>query len=115
MVTDVYQLFPNTHVSVLSNHSHMIILEPLSPTETEWVVYQVSNHTPDSEHKKDISEAKRDASFVQDTGLMEDRDAACSIQAGLASGANEHLTFGHYEKAAAHFHRTLTEHLPLLG
>lgn len=115
MVTDVYQLFPNTHVSVLSNHSHMIILEPLSPTETEWVVYQVSNHDPDSEHKKDISEAKRDASFVQDTGLMEDRDAACSIQAGLASGANEHLTFGHYEKAAAHFHRTLTEHLPLLG
>ena len=45
---------------------------------------------------------------------MEDRDAACSIQAVSASGANEHLTFGHYEKAAAHFHRTLTEHLPLL-
>ena len=31
MVTDVYQSFPNTHVSVLSNHSHMIILEPYRP------------------------------------------------------------------------------------
>ena len=45
---------------------------------------------------------------------MEDRDAACGIQAGLASGANEHLTFGHYEKAAVHFHKTLTEHLAML-
>lgn len=114
MATDVYQLFPNTHVSVLSNHSHMIILEPLSPTETEWVIYQVSNPDPDGKHKGSLSEAKRDASFVQDTGLMEDRDAACSIQAGLASGANECLTFGRYEKAAVHFHSTLTEHLAML-
>jgi choline monooxygenase len=115
MVTDVYQLFPNTHVSVLSNHSHMIILEPVSPTETEWVIYQVSNGDADGKHKGGLADAKRDASFVQDTGLMEDRDAACGIQAGLASGANEHLTFGRYEKAAVHFHSTLAEHLNMLN
>ena len=66
------------------------------------------------EHGVSLSDAKKDASFVQDTGLMEDRGAACSIQAGLASGANEHLTFGRYEKAAVHFHSTLTEHLRML-
>ncbi len=106
MVTSVYQLFPNTHVSVLSNHSLLIILEPLSPTKTQWVVYRLSNHVNDGK-TADINEAKRDATFVKDTGLDEDRAAACAIQAGLKSKANSHFTFGKFEKAIVHFHTTL--------
>ena len=36
------------------------------------------------------------------------------IQAGLASGANTHFTFGHYEQAIGHFHRHLAEHVEML-
>lgn len=113
-LTDVHQLFPNTHVSFLSSHAMLIILEPVSPTETHWVVYQLA---PKIKHGKplDIEQARRDASFVQDAGLTEDRAAARAIQAGLASNANTHFTFGHYEQAIGHFHRHLTEHVGMLG
>jgi choline monooxygenase len=112
-LTDVHQLFPNTHVSFLSSHAMLIILEPLSPTETRWVVYQLAPRIKNGE-PLDLEEARRDASFVQDAGLTEDRTAACAIQAGLASGANSHFTFGHYEQAIGHFHRHLTEHVDML-
>jgi choline monooxygenase len=106
LVTDVYQLFPNCHVTVLSSHSMLIILEPLTPTSTQWVIYQMNNK-PASDKAVDMKEARRDANFVQDSGLKEDRDAACSIQAGLEGNANSHFTFGHYEKAIVHFHTNL--------
>ena len=32
---------------------------------------------------------------------------ACSVQRGLASGANEFLEFGRFEGAIGHFHRML--------
>ncbi len=106
MVTYVHQLFPNTHVTRLSSHSLMIILEPVTPTKTRWVIYRLSN--PASGHEKSkLDEAKRDATFVKDTGLDEDRAAACGIQIGLNSNANSHFTFGHFEKAIVHFHKTM--------
>ena len=114
MVTDVYQLFPNTHVTVLSNHSLMIILEPITPSKTQWVIYRMSNRQ-DGDEPVDMEEAKRDAGFVKDTGLKEDRDAACAIQAGLAGNANSHFTFGRSEKGIVHFHATLDDHLSKLG
>ncbi len=106
MITDVYQLFPNTHISVLSNHSIMIILEPVTPTQTRWEIYRLSNRSVDGA-SVDMTAAKRDADFVNDTGLIEDRQAARSIQAGLEANANSHLTFGRFEKGIVHFHATL--------
>jgi hypothetical protein len=50
----------------------------------------------------------------RDAGLTEDRQAACAIQAGLASRANSHFTFGHFEQAIGHLHRHLTEHVEML-
>ncbi len=32
----------------------------------------------------------------------------------MASGANTHFTFGHYEQAIGHFHRHLTAHVEML-
>jgi choline monooxygenase len=112
-ITDVHQLFPNSHVSFLSSHAMLIILEPVTPSETHWVVYQLAPRLKNGKPLA-IAEARRDASFVQDAGLTEDRQAACAIQAGLASGANSHFTFGHYEQAIGHFHRHLTEHVEKL-
>ena len=56
----------------------------------------------------------KDADFVKDTGIVEDREAACSIQAGLATAANTHFTFGRYEKSAVHFHEHLDANLTQL-
>ena len=112
-ITDVHQLFPNTHLSFLSSHVLLTILEPVSPSQTHWVVYQLAPRIKNGK-PLDLAEAKRDANFVQDSGLTEDRRAACAIQAGLASGANTHFTFGHYEQAISHFHRHLTEHIEKL-
>lgn len=112
-LTDVHQLFPNSHVSFLSSHAMLVILEPISPSETHWVVYQLAPGTKNGQ-PLDLEKARRDANFVQDAGLTEDRAAACAIQEGLASNANTHFTFGHYEQAIAHFHRHLTEHVAKL-
>lgn len=114
MVTDVYQLFPNTHVSVLTDHSILIILDPVSVNETRWVVYQLSPK-PVPGREIDMEKVRRDANFVQDTGLIEDREAAKGINDHIASGANTHLTFGRFEQAIGHFHRHLTEHVAKLN
>ncbi len=107
MATLVYQLFPNAHFTVLSSHTIVIILEPISPTETEWVIYDLSNDDGSTEPKKISEKAEKDAKFVKETGLKEDRAAACSVQASIASGANTHLTFGKFEQAIVHFHQQL--------
>jgi len=106
--TQVFQIFPHAHTSVLSNHTLFIILEPVSPTETRWIIYQMTNEGEGSS-PENLEAAKRDADFVQDTGLLEDRAAAKSIQDSLASGANSHLTFGKFEQVIVNFHKSLHE------
>ncbi|MEM7017952.1 MAG: aromatic ring-hydroxylating dioxygenase subunit alpha [Pseudomonadota bacterium] len=106
MVTYVYQLFPNVSIAVLSNHTTVTISEPLSPTCTRFFNYRLTNK---GEKKGSNDErAKRDASFVADTGGKEDAAVVRAIQESIMSGANKHFTYGKFEKAIVHFHRTLT-------
>ena len=110
LVTSVYLLFPNASVAVLSKHTSLVILEPLSPTRSKWVVYRMINK--DSEgHSITVDEAMRDALFVNESGQDEDREAACAIQESAGSGANSHFTFGYFEKAIVNFHQHLSHHL----
>ena len=110
MITSVYQLFPNVAISVLSKHSTVTIFEPISPTRTQMLIFRITNAKPDGA-STEVDEAKRDASFVKDAGFDEDREAACAIQGTVNTKANDHLTFGHFEKAIVHFHQTLSKHL----
>ncbi len=113
MVPYAYQLFPNAHVSVLSNHSLFIVVEPISPSESKWIFYRLSNRGGNGKlSAEQLDEAKRDARVVKDTGLDEDRHAARAIQAGLQSRANSDFTFGRYETAIIHFHSNLQALLP---
>ena len=112
LVTSVYMLFPNASISVLSKHSNLVILEPVSPTQSQWVIYSMVNTALDGSTIT-LEEAKRDAAFVSDSGQEEDRAAATAIQEALPSGANSHLTFGHFEKAIVHFHQQLERALRL--
>ena len=112
MLTSVYHLFPNASVSVLSKHSNLTIMEPLSPSSTQMVIYLV---TPEQTIENPISleDVERDAQFVNQSGQDEDREAACLIQQTVTAQANSHLTFGYFEKAIVNFHQHLTETLDL--
>lgn len=114
MLTYVYQLFPNTRLAILSNHYLLVILEPVTVRQSRWVIYRLRPPTADGA-ADDLEKAKRDAAFVKDNGVVEDREAACSIQQGLAGEGNTHFTFGRFEKAAVHFHQTLRAHLSRLA
>ncbi|MEM7077476.1 MAG: aromatic ring-hydroxylating dioxygenase subunit alpha [Pseudomonadota bacterium] len=109
-VTYVYHLFPNVVIALLSDHTTMTINEPVSTTHTRFTTYRLSGRDKQAS-KQDIERAKRDANFVADAGGKEDQEVVRAIQAGLNSGANEHFTYGHFEKAIAHFHATLTREL----
>ena len=112
MLTSVYHLFPNASVSVLSKHSNLTIMEPLSPSSTQMVIYLI---TPEQTIENPISleDVERDAEFVNQSGKDEDREAACLIKQTVTAQATSHLTFGYFEKAIVNFHQHLTETLDL--
>jgi phenylpropionate dioxygenase-like ring-hydroxylating dioxygenase large terminal subunit len=103
LLTYVYHLFPNVLVVVLSHHTKLLILEPLAVDRTRMISYALAK----AGGEEAMSEAKRDAEFFEAGGTAEDRAVVCAIQRGLASGANEAFTYGHFESAIVHFHRTL--------
>ena len=110
MLTYVYQLFPNTRLAILSNHYFLVILEPVTMSRSRWVIYRLRPPVAGTAGG-DLEKSKRDAAFVRDNGVVEDRAAACSIQQGMAGEGNSHFTFGRFEQAAVHFHRTLRDRL----
>jgi phenylpropionate dioxygenase-like ring-hydroxylating dioxygenase large terminal subunit len=104
-VTFVYHLFPNVIVAVLSHHTVVSVLEPISLRETRLVTYLLTNRAHTDE--QGAAAAARDAAFVGQIGAVEDNEVVCAIQAAIDSGANEHFTYGRFEGAIAHFHRSL--------
>jgi choline monooxygenase len=106
LVTYVYHLFPNVILAVLSNHTTMSVLEPISTTQTRFHTYRLTNKGDATGEGAD-AKAARDANFVSDTGGKEDAAVIRAIQNGIASGANEHFTYGYFEQAIVHFHKSL--------
>jgi phenylpropionate dioxygenase-like ring-hydroxylating dioxygenase large terminal subunit len=106
-VTQVSNLFPNVMVATLSHFTNVVVLEPVAVDKTLARTWTLSNRgAVDTPQAK--AEIKRDKDFNA-IGLREDQDVVESIQRGLASGANNHLTFGKYEKLIGHLHRNLQE------
>jgi len=109
-ITSVYSLFPNASISVLSKHTNLVILEPISPSRSKWVIYTLINKS-NKKGKLSKEDAMKDAKFVGDTGQDEDREAAKAIQETLSTKANDYLTFGYFEKAIVNFHSHLHKHI----
>jgi len=105
LLTYVYHLFPNVTIAVLSHHTTMLILEPVAVNKTQVISYSLTNKALEGEAA--VEKARNDAAFVSTTGQSEDIALAKSIQASLHSGANDHFTFGRYEKLIGHFHRNM--------
>ena len=72
---------------------------------TKLITYTLTNRASSTPELRETVE--RDAEFVDQTGAAEDRAVIRSIQCGLGSGANSVFTFGLFESAIVHFHRSL--------
>ena len=97
----LYTLFPVTSLLVQSDHCAWIRLEPLSAGSTR---IRINTLVPRDRmtDPDDLAHWARNHQITLDT-LDEDFDIGERIQAGLDSGANEHLTFGRFEGALAAF------------
>ena len=102
-------IFPLNQILIQPDHFAWIQLEPLGPTSTR---IRLSTHAPQDrlESDEDLAHWARNHAITMET-LAEDFDIGESIQAGLESGANEHLTFGRFEGALAEFNRHVDEQL----
>jgi len=105
LLTYVYHLFPNVLITVLSRHTNVVVLEPLTLGSTRQISYGLANRGQGGAGA--LKEVERDAQFVSQTGAAEDRVVVSAIQRGIGTGANKHFTFGRFEGAIVHFHRTL--------
>jgi phenylpropionate dioxygenase-like ring-hydroxylating dioxygenase large terminal subunit len=111
-LTYAYQVFPSTIVAVLSRHTALLLLEPVDVQTTRVTSHILTHRATDGEDA--AAAAARDVEFVKQTGGAEDLAIAHAIQRGLTSGANDVFTFGRYESAIVHFHRTLDAALAAL-
>ena len=103
-LTQVTLLFPNVAVATFPGYTSLSIVEPLAVDRTRIVSYMLS----------DRDETEKTVRVGQDfvtKGVAEDREMAEACQAGLRSGASEFVTFGLFEGANTHFHRTLAQAL----
>jgi len=108
-LTYVYHLFPNVIVATFPANRFVAILEPVAIDRTlllSYVLGRPGEMVREQPPAKEPSTRLRGLDLV-DAGAVEDREVACSVQRGLASGANEFLEFGRFEGAIGHFHRVL--------
>jgi phenylpropionate dioxygenase-like ring-hydroxylating dioxygenase large terminal subunit len=103
-----YSFFPATMILVQPDHAQLSSLEPLSATRTRVHEITLIPQPPASDKATRYWEANVD---LYRRTLAEDYELAESIQAGLATGANEALTFGTFEYSALRFHSQLQQQL----
>ncbi len=104
VLTYVYHFFPNALVATFPGRIVLAVVEPLAVDRSSLVTYALTNRAEDDAEVQ--AELRRGGALV-DLGATEDREMACRVQRGLASGANEFLEFGRFEGAIGHFHRAL--------
>ena len=99
----LYTVTPTSQFLVQQDHVAWISAWPISPSETQLRLATVGpEETPLSD---DPAKHWAQNHRITVTTLTEDFEIGEGIQAGLASGANAHLTFGRYEGALDAFAR----------
>ena len=106
-----YYFFPNSMILVQPDHGQLSYVEPLSASRTR--VHEITLIPTEPTTKKATTYWNANVDLYRRT-LAEDYALAESIQAGLASGAHEHLTFGTFEYSAPRFHAQLRQQLDSL-
>lgn len=104
-LTWVVHLFPNVMVATFPSQTLLFVLDPLEVDRTRITTFVLAEADRPALRRASVGTG-RDPDFFL-AGGAEDVAVARSIQRGLTSGANTHLTFGEFEGAIAHFHHTL--------
>jgi len=104
----LYFFFPNTTILVQPDHAQLSSLEPLGAHRTRVHEITLIPETPVTD--KALAYWDANVALYRRT-LAEDYALSESIQAGLASGANEALTFGTFEYSAPRFHAQLRQQM----
>ena len=107
VVTNVYHLFPNCMISIHPASIGISVFEPLAPDNTRVISFMVSDVMDTEQGRYVVGKAKE----LIVAAKAEDRFVVSANQKGIRSGANTHLTFGLFEGALLHFHKTLSERL----
>jgi len=107
VVTNVYHLFPNCMISIHPASIGVSVFEPLAPDRTNVISFMVSDVMDSDQGRYVVGKAKD----LIVAAKAEDRFVVSANQKGIKSGANEYLTFGLFEGALRHFHKTLSERL----
>ncbi|MEL7538844.1 MAG: SRPBCC family protein [Pseudomonadota bacterium] len=105
----LYSIFPTNSFLVQADHFAWVQLDPLTASSTR---VRVSTLVPKYrvESAEDLAHWRKNHDITMKT-LAEDFDIGERIQAGLESGANDHLTFGRFEGALAEFNRCVDSQL----
>ena len=104
----LYTFFPLTQFLVQQDHTVMIRSTPLAADRTQLRIATLApKDGPDAE-EKDATHWARNHKITRVT-LDEDFDIGEGIQRGLASGANERLTFGRFEGALTTFNQAVDD------
>jgi phenylpropionate dioxygenase-like ring-hydroxylating dioxygenase large terminal subunit len=106
----IYYFFPATILLVQRDHAQVSWLEPLAPDRTRVFDVALIPAAPASE--KAQGHWQRNVDLYRRT-LDEDYALMESMQCTMTSGANEALTFGAFEFAAARFHAQLESEMKL--
>ncbi|HEX2573932.1 MAG TPA: SRPBCC family protein [Polyangia bacterium] len=104
----LYYVFPNTMLLVQPDHVSLFSAYPVGTEETEMHYCTLVPEPPTSEKALRHWQKNIDILFG---AVQEDFAMGESIQRGLRSGANTHLTYGRFEHSLTYFHRSLTEAL----
>lgn len=97
----LYHLFPNTLVLVEPDHAAVVQVWPTGDGTSTLHAYLVIPEAPATDKARAYWDANRRILY---DAVAEDLAMGESIQRGLASGANTHVTFGAFEHALSHFH-----------
>lgn len=97
----LYTIFPLNQFLVQQDHLVWVQLEPLTESRSRLVLRTLAPEGAGSEAHWQRNHR------ITCTTLAEDFEIGESIQAGLASGANDNLTFGRYEGALRRFNDTV--------
>ncbi len=103
----LYQMFPNVIISQLTHHTTLGILEPIGTERVKFTTYSMTHTRGQADQVSALENAIRDREFVSQTGQEEDIAVVEAAQESLASGANTHFTFGHFEPNIVHFHEQI--------
>ncbi len=107
----LYTVHPNATLLIQPTHFEMVMASPLAPDRTRIDVTTVGRDPgPQGYSERAQAFLEQNHAFTLET-LAEDFELGEQIQAGIASGANEHFRFGRFEGALTQWHRRLEDRL----